>query len=572
LFFIKERLQVVLLGELRLPAVFENIRIVSQFIYGIAQRLDLNDETMFDIELAVEEATVNIIRYAYPSGRTGEMSLRVVIEDDNLQIALMDWGIPFDPSKIKPFDIDAPIEERIKGGMGLRLIQTVTDKVERQMAMIMGEPNTLTLFKHIQRVPAGVRRLSKTRELDAIRTVSQVMLTSLDLDNLLRLIIDKLVDTLDVERGTLYLVDEERGELISRILIEDSSALNEIRVKLGEGVAGYVAATGQMLNIEDAYADPRHIQTFDKLTGFRTRTILAAPLYNPQAKIIGVVQLLNKKGGPFTSRDERLLTVIAAQAAISIENARLYEQEIRQRLVAQELDTARRIQISFLPQSVPQLPGWEISAIWRPINSVAGDYFDFYTLPDGRLGLVIADVSGKGVPAALFMALSVTVLRFAMGLGLAPAELMDRANQLIIADQRSNMFATVFVGYLDTTSGIIQFASAGHNPPILYRAQSGTCQYLDAPGVALGIFKEADFKEVNETLAAGDVLVLYTDGITEAINDADEEFGETRLEDVIVQSAGLSAREIKDQVMEVVTEFSGGMVIDDETLVVIKRL
>ena len=283
-------------------------------------------------------------------------------------------------------------------------------------------------------------------------------------------------------------------------------------------------------------------------------------------------QLLNKKGGKFTSRDERLLSVIAAQAAISIENARLYEQEISQRLVAQELDTARRIQISFLPQTVPSLPGWEISAVWQPISSVAGDYFDFYHLPDGRLGLVIADVSGKGVPAALFMALSVTVLRFAMSLGLAPAELMTRANNLIMADQRSNMFATTFIGYLEASTGTMKFASAGHNPPILYRSRAQTCQYLEAPGVALGVFPDPLFEERCETIEPGDVLVLYTDGITEAIDEKGDEFGEDRLEAITSLYFECSAQEIKDRILEAVTRFSGGTVIDDETLIVVKRL
>ena len=170
--------------------------------------------------------------------------------------------------------------------------------------------------------------------------------------------------------------------------------LREVRIKIGEGVAGQVAATGEVLNIPSAYDDPRFMRDFDQATGFRTHTILAAPMRNPQQKIIGVVQLLNKRGGSFAERDERLLTAMATQAAISIENARLYAQEMEQRLTNQELETARTIQRSFLPQAVPQYPGWDIGAFWRPIREVAGDFYDFYPLPNRRLAIVIADVSG----------------------------------------------------------------------------------------------------------------------------------------------------------------------------------
>jgi serine phosphatase RsbU (regulator of sigma subunit) len=348
--------------------------------------------------------------------------------------------------------------------------------------------------------------------------------------------------------------------------------LKEIRIKIGEGIAGYVAATGKVLNTKDAYADPRFLRVFDEMTGYRIRTVLTAPLRDPHGKTIGVVQVINKKGGPFTARDERLLTAMAAQAAISIENARLYEQEMQQRLLNQELETARGIQESFLPQVVPESAGWDIGAFWRPMREVAGDFYDFYALPDGRLALVIADVSGKGVPAALFMALSVTVLRFAMNLNFSPSELLDRANRSIIADQQSKMFATVFVGYLDLDSSVLQFASAGHNPPLLYRAASGRCEYLHAQGVAMGLFENANYEEATVTLADDDVLVLYTDGITEAIDADEEEFGEARLEDLVLQNASVPAQQLTEIIIETAMAFATEEgAVDDETLVVIKR-
>jgi sigma-B regulation protein RsbU (phosphoserine phosphatase) len=563
----------VFLGELRVEATLKNLRVISYFIRGIGQRLELTEDTLFDLDLAVEEASANIVSHAYPPGQTGEIRVHAEMADGAVRIVLTDWGRPLDPRAVKPFDISAPIETRIEGGMGLYLIQCLMDDVVRTTASAPGGPNILTLVKRIERLKPGARRASTVRELNAMLAVSRVMAASVGLDDLLEIIVNELVAAIDADRGTLYLIDEEQGELFSHVLLEDTGDLTEIRLKVGQGIAGYVAATGEVLNIQDAYADPRFMRAFDQATGYRCRTILAAPMRDPQQKIIGVVQLLNKKGGPFTDRDERLLTAMATQAGIGIENARLYAQEIQQRLINQELETARAIQKSFLPQAVPEHTGWDVATLWRPLSEVSGDFYDFYTLPDGRLAVAVGDVSGRGVPAALFMALSVTVLRFAMSLNLAPGELMDRANQAIISGQQSRMFATAFMGYLDPDLGVLQFASAGHHPPLLYRAATGRCETLAASGVAMGLFANADYAEEMTTLVDGDVLVLYTSGIIEVINAREEEFGEERLEELVVRHASRQAAEIADLIIQAVDTFAQDRdAFDDETLVVIKRV
>jgi sigma-B regulation protein RsbU (phosphoserine phosphatase) len=204
---------------------------------------------------------------------------------------------------------------------------------------------------------------------------------------------------------------------------------------------------------------------------------------------------------------------------------------------------------------------------------VAGDFYDFYHLGDGRLAAVIADVSGKGIPAALFMALSVTVLRFGMSLDLPPDEVTRRANELIIADQRSRMFATTFVAYISLDTGYTQFSSGGHNPALLYRAASQQCEYLGTSGVAIGIFKTAEFDLETVQLNVGDILVLYTDGITEAINQDEDEFGEERLEQLVAENANLPAQHLADRILEAVNEFADEQnLFDDATLLVLKRV
>lgn len=561
------------LGELRVRARLENLRLISHFVHGVGHRLTLTDKALFELELAVEEAATNIIHHAYPDpNNKGDILLTATQQGDFVQIALTDWGLPLNPDDVKPFDINAPVETRIKGGMGLHFIHTLMDQVERETTAEPGKPNVLKLYKCIEREPAGQRTISVVQELNAMRTVSEVMTSNIQLDDLLSLILNKLITTIGAERGTIFLVDETRGELWSRVLLDEVGPLSEIRVKIGEGFAGMAAATGQILNIPDAYADPRFNPQIDKLTGFQTRSILTAPMFNPQQKIIGVVQLLNKHGGPFTFRDERLLAAMASQAAISIENARLYQQEMQQQIIKRELETAHAIQASFLPDTIPQMDGWDIGALWRPIRSVAGDFYDFYRLDGDRLAVVIADVSGKGIPAALFMALSVTVLRFGISLRLPPEEVIQRANEIIISEQRSKMFATTFVGYLDLAGGGLRFASGGHNPPLIYRAASGRCEAITSTGVAVGLFKGADFAGAAARLEPGDVLVLYTDGITEAINGDEDEFGEERLETLIVKHADLPAQALADLIMETIIAFAGDEeLFDDATLVVVKR-
>ncbi|RPJ02662.1 MAG: GAF domain-containing protein [Chloroflexi bacterium] len=561
------------LGELRVPARHENLRTITYFIHGVGHRLSLSDKALFDLELAIEEAATNIINHAYPDDQKGDILLVADEMGDFVQVALTDWGVPLNPADVKPFDINAPVEARIKGGMGLHFIHKLMDNVERETTTEPGQPNVLKLAKLIERARPGVRTPSAVQELNAMRTVSEVMTSNINLDDLLNLILNKLVNTIGAERGTIYLLDEERGELWSKVLLEQIGPLSEIRVKVGEGISGHVAATGDVVNIPDAYADTRFNPQFDKVTGFRTRSILATPMVNPQQKIIGVVQLLNKHDGPFTFRDERLLAAMTSQAAISIENARLYQQEIQQQLINRELETAHAIQASFLPDTIPQYEGWDIGARWIPVRNVAGDFFDFYHLDDEHLATVIADVSGKGIPAALFMALSVTVLRFGMSINLPPDEVTRRANELIIADQRSRMFATTFVAYISLDTGAMQFASGGHNPALLYRAATQTCEYVSASGVAIGIFKEANFALETVSLEVGDILVLYTDGITEAINNDEDEFGEERLESLLIEHAHLPAAQLTDLILDAVNEFAEGQsLMDDATLLVLRRV
>jgi phosphoserine phosphatase RsbU/P len=545
------------LGELRVQSNPDSLFQITYFIDSIGARLHLAETMLCDTENAINAAARYAIDYGYGPENPGDIVIQVEALPDNdgdyLKIVITDWGTGL--SSVEPN-------------------LTMMDRTECIAASTPGGANTLNLYKRIQRSQHNTTPATDGEELSAIETVSVVMTTGINLDDLLKLIIDKLVETIDAERGTLYLVDEAHGELYSKILLEDSSVLEEIRVKIGEGISGYVAQSGEVVNLLHAPSDPRFNATFDRATGFRTRTMLVAPMRNPQQKMIGVVQMLNKKDGPFTARDERLLIAMSSQAAISIENARLYSKEIEQRLIQQELDTAKGIQRSFLPSVLPQHPNWQVGAVWEPASNVAGDFYDVYPLSDGRWALLIADVCGKGVPAALFMALSTTVFRFGMNLNFSATALLEHANRSILSfNKDSRMFASVFVVYLDFNTGMIDYASGGHNPPLLYRAATKTCEYIKARGVIIGLLDDLTFEGKQTTLEDGDILVMYTDGISEAMTLDDQEFGLERMQDVIAQHADKTAPELVQLLIEAVREFSGERgAFDDETLVIVKRV
>ncbi len=268
---------------------------------------------------------------------------------------------------------------------------------------------------------------------------------------------------------------------------------------------------------------------------------------------------------------QTILSGLAHQAGIAIQEARLrQEAEARERL-EQELAVAREIQRRLLPECCPQLPGWSIEVAWEAAREVGGDFYDFLPLADGRLGIVVADVSDKGVPAALFMVLSRSLVRASAITHVSPADALLHANRLLLEDSRAEMFVSVFYGVLDPGSGELRYASAGHNPPVLVRAE-GEIALLEAPGIILGVVPDARLDERSVRLDPGDTLVLYTDGITETIDRAEHEFGLERLCQIVAAHRQESVRRVQEAVLEALRAFSEGQPpFDDLTLLLLRR-
>jgi sigma-B regulation protein RsbU (phosphoserine phosphatase) len=348
--------------------------------------------------------------------------------------------------------------------------------------------------------------------------------------------------------------------------------IDQPQFQVSQSVVQRVATDGQSILTSDAQSDERfNMRRSVMLLGLRS--ILCVPL-TVKDEIKGVVYADNRfEAGIFTQADLDLLTAIASIAAIAIENARLYQMAIDKGRMERELQMAREMQTTFLPQEVPQLPGWQFSARWEPAREVAGDYFDFIPSGENKMGLVIADVTDKGAPAALFMVFTNSIVRASIHPSLTPANSIRNANRLICAKSPNAMFVSLVYALLEPGTGQVRYVNAGHNPPLYYSAATDRLELLTRTGMVLGIDPEASYDQREIALNPGDFLFLYTDGLTDAIDKDECAFGMERLEKIVLESRASSADEMLNRLEEALfTHMGGTNPIDDITMLIAKRL
>lgn len=277
---------------------------------------------------------------------------------------------------------------------------------------------------------------------------------------------------------------------------------------------------------------------------------------------------------PYGDREQQMFSGLAGQIGSAIENALLELDADNAARLEDELRLARDIQNSLLPDTAPHLAGWHVNALWQAARVIGGDFYDYWPLTGSQgqkqFGFVIADVSDKGMAAALFMALSRSLVRAAALDGSDPAVALMRANRWITRDSESGMFVTIFYGILDIEHGTLCYTCAGHNPPLLMRAD-GSSQELSTPGIALGIIDNITLTSSMVAINPGDTLVCYTDGVTESFDDADQQYGVTRLKHVIQRTMPHPSASIVTAIADDVAAFSEGRIYDDVTLLVIQR-
>ena len=410
---------------------------------------------------------------------------------------------------------------------------------------------------------------SEIQKLERLVEASRHLNSTLNLEEVLDRILDTALHIVDGDRGTVYLLEEKRQELWSRVLT--GADRFEIRLALGKGIAGYVAATGDTLNIPDAYVDPRFNPDVDRRSGYRTRTILCMPMRNHAGKVIGVFQLLNKHEGLFTREDEQRIDALSVHAALAVENARLYESEREMLKLEKKLVAAREVQRMLLPQELPSVPGLELSASTTPAEEVGGDLYDFIPFDDGSLALCVGDVSGKGLPASLLMANMQATVRAQAPTSLTPGECLRRTNRQLYHSTTSDKFVTALYGVIEPETGVFMYSNAGQDQPLMVHAD-GTVESLGGGGIMLGIADDFPYPELTATLPEGSSLVVYTDGVTEAVNGTGEMFGVERLRDVLGTLPHESADGIRKALLQALQDFTGEVKqSDDITVLVVKK-
>ncbi|MFH0991888.1 MAG: GAF domain-containing SpoIIE family protein phosphatase [bacterium] len=411
---------------------------------------------------------------------------------------------------------------------------------------------------------------SQLKRLEALIDASRILNSTLNLEKLLSLILDLATSNLKATRGTIYLVDEERDELWSKVV--KGRELIEIRLPLGTGIAGHVGKTGVKVNLKDAWKDKRFYSGFDLRSGFQTKTMLCMPMRDRNEKIIGVFQILNKVRGTFTREDEHFLEAFSVHVALAIENARLHESEVEKKKMEREIEIAGSIQRRLLPKEIPLIPNYDIAAITKPSKMVGGDYYDVIKLSETKSLFLVADVSGKGIPAALLVSTVHAYIHAYLGQIEELDNLGKGLNTFVYEHTEAERFITLIAGILDVETGMFNYLNAGHNYPYLYRYKTHAVETLAGGGIPLGMFDFAEYQNLQVQLEPSDILVLYSDGVTEAMNPAKDQYSEERLMEQLKTLASEGSERVKSGIVEDVERFvSHEPPSDDLTLVIIKR-
>ncbi len=425
------------------------------------------------------------------------------------------------------------------------------------------DPAVKALVEENSRLKRAIEELTilndLARAIGALQNSGEIMQT----------IIRRSLKAVNAQQGVITLVDEEKDDSMKTLVRTMVSSSDQQPFHLNQNLLGWMHINRKPLLISDPKND-------DRFRGVKwdeaISTLLSVPLM-AKSRLIGILTVYNKKSGnEFTDADQRLLAIIAAQSAQVVENARLYEEEKSYLKLQHELGVAATIQNNLLPDKMPGVHGYDIAGSSVAAQMVGGDYFDFINIDDVHLAFCLGDVAGKGLSAAMLMGNLQATLRGQAAITISARDCMARSNKLLYHSTGSDRFVTCFYGVLNTEEHTLCYCNAGHDTPFLF-SNSGKLQRLSSDSLVLGMMEEFPYNENTIPFNKGDVLVVYSDGVTEAKNIADEQFGEERLEKVIEEHRDASADTIIAGITEAVRSHMGNTEpMDDITMVVVKRL
>lgn len=430
--------------------------------------------------------------------------------------------------------------------------------------MSTDSPEVIQLRNELKRLKSAVEELTVLNDL-AIAASS-----SLEVDQMLDIIVQKSIKAVKAEQGKIMLVTEQQGAPLQTLIRQDNFSGKSTTYNVGTHITGWVLKNQKTLLIENLATDSRFATTDDEKK--EIRSVLCVPIWF-RAKIVGVLMVTNKKANEsFTENDLRLLSIIAAQSGQLIRNSQLQEETIEKKRMEQELGLAHKIQMSLIPQKEPQSDFLEIASYFSPADEVGGDYYDFFQIDESRIRIVLADVSGHGVSAAMIMTMVKGILNTIVYQAISVDEALKEINIILSNTAPRDMFVTMTFLAFDSDRKMLTLSNAGHNPILYYNSSADAYEWIRIPGCALNLTPEATFQIKEIPLNPNDYLILYTDGVTEATNSKSEMYEETGLLKGAKGSERNSAFNILQDVKNDLIRFRGNSPQSDDIALLAVRI
>jgi sigma-B regulation protein RsbU (phosphoserine phosphatase) len=536
-------------------------KVIDYEIFGILLLNEKTQELRFRFQVGYAREVAERMRIKVGKGVTGIAAQRreAILVDD---VAKDPRYISAAPNVRSELAVPLIIKNRLIGVIDIESSHPnhFTEEHKRLLTLIASR-----MAVGIENARLYTRTTRQARTLVLLNEIARELTSILNVDELLKRIAELLSRLIDYQMFSILLLDaggEKLQHRFSQRFQENIQLKHEI--PLGRGVVGYAAQHKQAVLVPDVSKDPRYVQGNPE-----TRSELAVPLVYKD-KVIGVLDLEHTRRGFFTDDHRRTVTTLAAQVAIAIENAQLYEQIARQeKRLERDLAMARQLQFRLLPQSLPTLANLDIAAKFVPARAIGGDLYDFVNYSLSRTAIVIGDVSGKGAPAAIYAALVSGILRSHAPIEPGPAEMLSAVNFSLGERRIESQFVSLIYAVWDDRNRSLQVANSGLPRPIY--CHDGKIEIIEATGLPLGLFDDAEYDEFNFRAKPGDMFVFFSDGILDASNKAEELFGRDRVAEIVADKPNASADEIVKSIFQAVAEHaSGEEAFDDQTVVAIR--
>ena len=536
-------------------------KVIDYEIFGILLLNEKTQELYFRFQVGYAREIAERMRIKVGEGVTGIAAERreAILVDD---VSGDSRYISAAPNVRSELAVPLIIKNRLIGVIDIESPQPnhFTEEHKRLLTLIASR-----MAVGIENARLYTRTTRQARTLVLLNEIARELTSILNVDELLKRIAELLSRLIDYQMFSILLLDaagEKLQHRFSQRFQENIQLKHEI--PLGRGIVGFAAEHKQAVLVPDVSKDPRYIQGNPE-----TRSELAVPLVYKD-NVIGVLDLEHTRRGFFTDDHKRTVTTLAAQVAIAIENARLYEQIARQeKRLERDLAMARQLQFRLLPQTLPKLENLDIAAKFVPARAIGGDLYDFVSYSMSRTAIVVGDVSGKGAPAAIYAALVSGILRSHAPIEPGPAEMLSAVNFSLGERRIESQFVSLIYAVWDDRSRTLQVANSGLPRPIY--CHDGGIEVIEATGLPLGLFDDADYDEFTFRAKPGDMFVFFSDGILDASNKAEELFGRERVGEIVAASPQASAEEVVKSIFAAVAEHaSGEEAFDDQTVVAIR--